>query len=326
MSKIIFAHPFSAALYAYFSDQIGAERSHTRSVATHTYYRTLYGNGFRRHLELALTFLLLYDHVTVAPADNHWPKSKLSPDDGSHIVELGLHSDWRDFSSGDYGMRRAYIADLLNDSSVQSILRGRLRLPRRSWELVVEYALYEERISARTRTPILCSAGRRELIEALVRVQKPSLHPTFLLPHSTDFLEQHIRIVGLALAPRSFEQLFDAKPNEAVRKYGRAIVKAAHKWDADNRESRRAVALAALEAIETEAANNLFAGLLRWSGSILRFVHEPLFAGTAAGAAILVEKFGTTPNWCEFKGSIDKAISKGEAVRCFKAIVEDADR
>ncbi len=43
MTRIILAHPYSAALYAYFSDQIGGDWSHIRLAHSLNYYRALYG-------------------------------------------------------------------------------------------------------------------------------------------------------------------------------------------------------------------------------------------------------------------------------------------
>lgn len=325
MSKIILAHPYSAALYAYFSDEIGGDSSHTRVARSHSYYRTLYGNGYRRNLELALTFLLLYDDVSVAPADNHWPISRLNPGDRKHVAELGLHSDWDDFSSGDYLYRKAYIAELADVPTVQAVLRDKLRLPRHAWSLAIEYALYEEGLSARTRVPILCSPGRRTLISALVQAQKPSLHPQFVLPGSLAFVEQNIRVAGLGLAPKSLEHLMDAKPAKAVRTYGRALVTAVNDASSDQIVTRRTVAAAALEALESEATNELFVGLLRWGGALLRFAQVPVAPVATGLAAYLMESYGTQPNWCEFKGSIDCAVSRSEAIRRFQSVVEEPD-
>lgn len=324
-TEIILAHPYSGAMYAYFSDEIGRDLSHTRIAPGHNYYRTLYGNGYRRNLDLALAFLLLYDDVFVAPADNHWPESRLNPTDPKHIAELGLHSDWNYFSSGDYPHRHTYIADIVAQDRVRNVLRNVLRLPEHAWPLIVEYALYEESLSARKRIPILCSPGRRTLINTLVEVQKRSLHPTFVLPGSAEFVEHHVRLTGLALAPTSLEHLLDAKPDPAVRKYGRALVSAVEQSATNPSLSRRQVAVAALEALHTEATTSLFIGLLRWGSIVLRLAHEPVLATAGSAAAGVTAQLLTSPSWCEFRGNIDKAISKADAVRKFRAVAERED-
>ena len=93
MNSIILSYPYAGALYRYFTNEIADYK--IESPITHPYYKTLYGTNYDQYINLTLSFLLLYDNVWLAPADNHMPKSKIDPDSRGFIEELGLHADRR---------------------------------------------------------------------------------------------------------------------------------------------------------------------------------------------------------------------------------------
>ena len=130
MTRVILAYPYSGALYRYFSDQLGGDWSHSKVAESHSYYKTLYGKESPQNIELALSFLLLHDEVWIAPADNHWPRSRRNPDDSSHVAELGLTADWDDFLRTDHTELRAAVDALMRDPRLQRTLGTTLRLPR----------------------------------------------------------------------------------------------------------------------------------------------------------------------------------------------------
>jgi hypothetical protein len=322
MSRIILAHPYSGALYRFFSDQIGGEWSHSRIVAGHSYYKTLYGRESLPNIELALSFLLLHDEVWVAPADNHWPKSRLNPEDRARVAELGLTADWTDFMNGDYMETRRAIEVLLVDPRLQATLGKVLRLPKKSWSLAINYALYEAGLSARKRIPILCSPGRRQLISTLVEIQRPSLHPLFTPSAEISFVETYRSATGLALAPRTLDDLMDAKPDPSVRKYAKAFTSVVEAAGAKPKMSQKAFAKVALEAISTERVAKCFAGTLNWSAAFLRLTGEPMLGGLSAGASYLAGRGAQAYGWYEFRGSIDRAVTQAQFVRRLEAIVK----
>lgn len=324
-SKVILGHPYSGALYGYFSDQIGGAGSHRRTANNNSYYKTIYGKTTTATVNLSLNFLLLHDEVWVAPADNHWPISRRAPDDSRFHWELGLHADWDDFHGFDYAAAQRYVEELVLDPRVQASLgQNGLKIPRHSWSLVVRYALYEAGLSARKRIPILCSPGRRNLIMALINIQRPSLHPQFVPNSQVSFVERYRTFSGLALAPKSLDDLMDAKPDTSVRKYGSAFVSALVCQHDNSSVSDRDFALAALAAIETERVSKLWSGALKWASNFLRFIHEPILAGGAAATSYFAGLGAEAAGWYEFKGSIDTAISKAELVRRLEEAVERA--
>jgi hypothetical protein len=81
-----------------------------------------------------------------------------------------------------------------------------------------------------------------------------------------------------------------------------------------NSESTKQVALAALEAIETERVSKLFAGGLNWATSFMRLLGQPTLAAGTTGAEYLASRGAEEAGWYEFKGSIDSAISKAALI------------
>lgn len=323
MTKVILAYPYSGAAYRYFSDEIGESSSHSRIAESHSYYKTLYGQESVRNVELTLCFLLLHDEVWIAPADNHWPRSKVNPDDRGYVAELGLHADWDDFMNLDNVESREGIAALLADPRLQGTLGKSLRLPRHSWSLAVEYALYEASLSAKKRIPILCSPGRRQLITTLVEVQKPSLHPVFFSSAQTNFVETYCSLSGLALKPRSLDDLMDAKPDKNVRKYAKAFMSAAEVESMNSGTTRQSLAKAALEAIETERIASLFSGVLNWSATFLRLMQLPGLASAVSVGSYLANRGADQAGWYEFRGSIDNAITRAAFIRRLQQAAKD---
>ncbi|GBG15694.1 uncharacterized protein NMK_3305 [Novimethylophilus kurashikiensis] len=291
----------------------------------HPYYNTLYGADDYQHRDLALCFLMLYDNVWLAPADNHMPRSRTSPHDKKHIAELGLHADWDDFHPKDYQAHHQYIQFLTKQSSVATLLGGRLRIPKENWDQVIEYALYEASLSARKRIPILCSPGRRALISTLVQIQAPSLHPLFSPNSEVKFVDTYRAVTGLALAPKSLDHLMDAKPDKAVRKYGQALIDAAQNSNQMILINEKSIAIAALEAINTEEVSNLYAGRLNWAATFLRMLHQPAAALAMSFGSHLASSGADVAGWYEFQGSIDQAIDKKEFIRKLELIAYSPD-
>lgn len=313
MSRILLAFPYSSALYKYFDVQ--RNPSYGSRADGSSYYKTLYGNNPESHLNLALAFLLMYDEVWIAPADSAWPTSKISPDNSKFIAELGLHSDWEDFSRFNSHENREYLNFLVNHSSVTELLGKQFKIAKGNWHQIIQYALYDASLSATKRIPILCSEGRRHLISTLINIQAPSLHPLFSSTKQVQFVEVYTSLTGLALAPKNLDDLMDAKPDAAVRKYGNAFVKATNNASNLADVGALSVAKAALEAIETERVSNLFSGVLNWSAMFFKLLQQPVLAAGTAGASYLVTAGADETGWFEFKGSINSAIEKADLIR-----------
>lgn len=310
MSKIILAHPFSGAIYSYFSDQMGGGAPETKALArNHSYYRTLYGKNYASNVDLALCFLLMYEEVWVAPADNYWPDSSIDPDNRAYIPELGLHADWNDFHKSTSGTDGRFVDNLLGEPRLQAVLRA-MKIPQSYWNLLVQYALYEANLSARTRVPILCSPGRRTLISVLIDIQQPSLHPQFTGKQEVQFVDIYRQHVGLALAPKSLDHLLKIKRNPAVRKYGDAFLAVAEESYNNDLSTETSMAEAILNAMDSEATASMCSGVLNWGAKLIKFVGAP--AGLPLAFSLgskLADGRKDAAGWYEFGGSIEREIS-----------------
>lgn len=79
--KVLISHPFSGALYAFFTEHLAEYRTRPPGPREpHPYYRTLFGDRFPEYQEVALTLALLFDEIVIVPADSHLP-----PDDTTRI-------------------------------------------------------------------------------------------------------------------------------------------------------------------------------------------------------------------------------------------------
>ena len=321
LPNVILGHPYSGALYAYFSDELGGEWSHTRIARTNGYYRTLYGNNYRTYSELALTFLLLYDHVWITPADNHMPRSRVDPGNRSYIAELGLHADFDDYNRVPYLEQQRHIDRYFQDPRVRYLLLKVLRVPAQSVKLVLDSAVYEAWLSARTRVPLLCSRGRRALIERLVTIDRPSLHPVLANQKKVTFVQSYRELTGMALLPKSLDALMDAKSDQAVRAYGSEFLRIALREESSFSDVD-AFRMAALvqEAIETESVANLFAGSLKWAARFFRLTTQTPLSVLASMGALAADKIGHRAGWYEFAGSVNRAIDKANLMQRLREI------
>jgi hypothetical protein len=321
MTEIILGHPYSGALLGYFSDEIGGPDSHTRAIGHHPYYKTLFGANYHQHVELALNFLLQYDALWITPADTFMPQSKREPDNRNFVPELGLHTEWDDYNSFVRGDNNAEIESFLADPGLQQFLAHDLNLPCDAWSQIVSSAVYEAGLSARRRVPLLCSYGRRSLINKLIEINRPAMHPVFAETGGIRFIDSYINVTGLALKPRNIDDLCIAKEDSDVRRYSAkfvAMVKAQAKNGAS--ADRAAVARLLLDAMNTTSIFSRFSGLLEWGA---RFIH--LFEMTHTGGvlatcgAYITHLVASKAGWYEFAGAINKAIDEKQLIKRLEA-------
>ena len=328
MHSVILGHPYSGALYAYVADEMqGPEYSHTRSA--NSYYRTLYGRGFAEYIELSLTFLLLYDQVWLAPADNPMPPRaeesgyNVIPQLGVYFVNEELPEAHRAFDE-----RQRHIARYLEDRRLQYLLSDVLKLPRSSWHQILDSTIQEASLSAHKRLALLCSRGRRAVIQRLIAIDKPSLHPLFPDPHTVNFVESYRSFTAMALRPHGLDDLMEVKFDRAVRAYGSGFLDVALK-DARDATSMDVERLKQLirEAMDTQVLSRRFAGRLEWAARIFHLAHlahlvpeisgAAVFAGhvAAEAGAHLLKKSSERAAWYEFRGAIDKAVGHAQLLR-----------
>lgn len=311
MNEVILGHPFSGALYAYFADELQGRYSHTQSSSS--YYKTLYGAEYEKYVELSLNFLLLYRSAWLTLADNPLPLTPLMPDDRSEIPELGLRIGYYDAEKSgiSYAEHQAKLSRLAEEPKVIHLLGCTLKIPRHAWNLILDSAVYEASLSAHKRIPLLCSLGRRSLIQRLVEIDRPSLHPLLPELHHVQFIESYRQLTGLALRPRNLDDLVAIKFDPNVRRYGDTFIEIAHS-DAQSHgpATPQRVAQLVKEAIDTEAISKRFAGGLNWLGKVLRIVHEPILAGTAQVGGQLAQYSSDQTGWYAFSGEVDKAVTQ----------------
>jgi hypothetical protein len=326
MADVVLGHPYSGALYAYFSDQIGGDEwSHTRVAQSHSYYRTLYGNGYQSYIELALTFLLLYDHVWIVGADNHMPTSRVASDNRLFIPELGLHTHWDNGPLIPHTERERHITRYLADGKLQHLLSTILKVPASSWQFIVDSAAYEAALSSHKRLPLLCSRGRRAVIERLIAIDAPAMHPVFAGQNKATFVQTYSEITGLALRPKSLDDLMVAKPDPTVRAYGSRFLDAALTVGVVDKTR---VAELILEAMDNESTLRLFSGRLKWVSRLFGFGHPhhiPISAIANAGS-FAASHFADASRWYEFSGSIDHAVERADFIKRVTAAAQPASR
>jgi hypothetical protein len=251
----------------------------------------------------------MYEEVWMTPADNDWPESNIDPDGRAFIPELGLHADWDDFRQSTSGVDGRFVDTMLAEPRLQAILRA-MKIPERTWHILVASALYEANLSARTRVPILCSPGRRALITTLIDIQQPSLHPQFTGKPEVEFVDIYRQHTGLALAPKSLDHLMEVKRNPAVRRYGDAFLAAAEASYGNELSTEASMAEAILSAMDSEATASMYSGQLNWGATLTRLAKMPLVSPVLSLGSWIYEKKKDAAGWYEFRGSIEREISR----------------
>lgn len=321
MTAVILGHPYSGSLYAYFNDDLQEPGSSRERADGNSYYKLVYGKRFAELRELALTFLMLYDKVWLIPADNPLPESSLAPGVREHIPELGLHFDDDLFQRCmDSYFGKAYDV-YLSDPAIRKILGAIMRIPKHSWSHVLRTAQYESLLSVKERCPLLCSFSERLLIERMLEIDKPSLHPQMPSEHNVEFIQNYREIRGMALAPRTSDQLMLAKPDKQVRSYAKNFLDVAMSAGDDDIMDKRRVAMLLREARETERVSKHSGGVLNWAGSFFRAIHEPVTASLIGAGGVAANYFGDQAGWYNFNGSIDRAISESESDAMIDSII-----
>jgi hypothetical protein len=234
------------------------------------------------------------------------PSSRSSRSRDGFIEELGLHADWEDFRE-DYNERQGHLDRYLADPPLRDIL-GSLKIPELAWRQIVDSAVYEADFSARQRSPVICSVGRKLLIQRLVEIDAPAMRPTFSGVNERRFVDFYSQDAGLALRPKSLEKLMEVKQDADVRKYGGHFIEVVTALPSDELMSRRRVRQLVRQAIDTKSVASLFSGALRWGGRVLGLAHSPLALVATAGS-YLAARHASSSSWYEFSGSVDHAVS-----------------
>ena len=314
MSKIILGHPYSGALYAYIADQTQGASGHTKAVGSHPYYTTLYGRNYAKYIDRALMFTLVYDEVYLTPADNPWPKSKLSSSDAVHI-ELGLHADWEDYKPL-FNDTSGHVHRYLVDPVISALLNQNLKIPESVQKMVMSSILYEYNLSRELRCPVICSPGRRQVLQRLVEIDKPAIQATAVGDAHIAATDAYLGATGLLLSPTSLDNLIEIKPDKNVRAYGGDLLSALTDLQTTpTAELKVKLLTMARDAIEQETIGRHASGLLGWLGTLLRIVGLPHLAIVPAAGAKLADYQADRASWYAFSGEVRKAETKAILVR-----------
>lgn len=314
MSKIILGYPFSGALHGYLSDQIAKEHAHTNIIGKHGYYTTLYGKTYKDFVEKSLMFSLIYDEIFVTPADNHWPESKSTESRDFH-PELGLHAEW-DAYTDLFNDKDGMVTHYLNDRTIKEILTNGFRIPLPYQKMVLSSILYELNLSRKHRCPILCSNGRKRIIERLIEIDRPAIHPSTIAQDKIEVVTDYMNVTGLLLSPSSLENLIDVKPDAKVRDYAKTFLVMLERYQGSpSKLNKLAVLDLARDAIEQEKVSKLVSGLMNWLSTLLRLVGATPVSMAAKGGSFVANWVADDAKWYAFAGEIKKAETKALLVR-----------
>lgn len=321
MSKVILGHPYSGALYGYISDQMSPQYAHTNSIGRHDYYTTLYGKNYKKYVDLALMLSLIYDNVYLTPADNHWPESPTSKTHGVH-PELGFHAEWATYSSL-FSDTNGRVQSYLNDKQIKTILTKKFRIPESSQLMIVSSILYELNLSRLHRCPIICSFGRKTVIERIIEIDKPAIHPTVLNSYKVELINDYMSVTGLFLAPTNLEDLIRVKPEHEVRDYAKKYLNMLENFQKSPTISNKLLLLdLAKNAIEQQKISNLISGLFNWASSLFRLINCTPASVVSKGGSMIATWSADNAEWYEFSGVISKATNKAALIKN----IEDMER
>lgn len=326
--QIYLGHPYSGALYAYFDTVIDESRPFGHRGTYHSYYSTLYGKTPQKYLEIALTLLMLYDEVWLSHADFAAPSSKVLPESSEYIHELGLHLDRQGRRAfDDLSLERERFSRYLHDPEIQKLF-SRAKIPdKHVRSQILVSAMHEADISAKKRIPLACSVWRRALINRLIDIDRPSLHPILPDLRQLKFLDVFRDCTGLALAPKTIDQLMLAKPDKDVRQYSRQFLDfTMRSRDEINDGDEAAMAQLILDALNTEKISRHYAGHLKWAGVLFRLADIKTGSAISGLGSAIANHWADRSSWVQITGSIDRAISIAESERRAQMIINRAGR
>ena len=325
MNRIILGYPFSGALHAYISDQLMGKDSHTKAIGRHPYYTTLYGRDYKKHIEQTLMFSLLYDEIYFTPADNVWPESALT-DSREHHPELGLRADWESYGrlfNDDSGI----VSNYLEDTEIKKLLGEVFRIPKDSWKMVMSSILFEYFLSRELRCPIMCSYGRRKVLERLVEIDRPSLHPSAMQQAKIEVVGNYLDITGLLLAPGNIDNFIKLKGDKHIREYSNSFLNMLGEFQARPGEQvRERLVTLMSDAMETESISQQVVGLMSWAGKLMRIVglHQLSFLPSAGSLA--ANHISDGARWYSLADEVKRFESKSQLMKNLRSEQEHFKR
>lgn len=298
---IVLSHPFSGALYAFFTEKATGEK--VPKKIGHPYYQTLYGKNHYETRDLALTQLLMYEKVFIVPADNHMPEIKKHSSGGKYENnELGLFTDW-DYHQRAQAEIEAQIELDQQDSVISRILA---KVPLYSKRQILRDARLEVALANKFKCPILAGSGRNAIIKRLSEIDGNSTPPQFIGAGVVRTTEHYINLASLTFNPTNYDLLYSYKQDRELRLYAdslRKIVSGVGESD----DPRKELLLLMRESMEKNSLTKKASGFLDVTSILLSLagfipVAGPFFSGAelaaTAGGKILDRQARRT--WYEF--------------------------
>jgi hypothetical protein len=310
--KIILSHPFSGSLYAFFTEQIAHA---VDDNPHHPYYRTLYGKNFRELTDLTLTLTLLYRNIIIAPADNHMPDSEQCYDHKSREYanpELGIYSDWGDRDDVIEDIEEKVQKDL-KDGVIQTVLR---RVPQMAQRQILIDTRYEMHLASQHQCPVLCSGGRRRIIQRLVELDAAEKQVDFVAGSSIQMVEEYIDISGLMFNPKSLDALYDLRTDKDLRGYADAFVSVMHNFRVE-KDVRSRLLLLIRESLDKANLADKISGFFDITSTVLNMVGLIPIVGPAvtvgeigaSGVSSIAKRVQRRQEWYQFGPQVQRLLS-----------------
>jgi hypothetical protein len=157
---------------------------------------------------------VIFDDVVLPSADAAFPG------ESGRIPELNIVSDWGPMAHA-YEVYERNKDQLDADPVIRTILR---RVPRDARGMALQNAIADIVLSYEHDAPVICSRGRKALIDRLVALEiVPELQQDATLGQASRRmsidLEDYVTVVGLLFRAENLESLASIKWNERIRNY-----------------------------------------------------------------------------------------------------------
>jgi hypothetical protein len=283
---IVLSHPFSGALYAFFTEQATGEK--VPEKIGHPYYQTLYGKNHYETQDLALTQLLMYEKVFIVPADNHMPEYKNHSSGGKYENnELGLFTDWDEHQKAQDEIEAQIELDQ-QDSVISRILA---KVPLHSKRQILRDARLEVALANKFKCPILAGGGRNTIIKRLFEIDGNFTTPQLVGAGVVRTTEHYINLASLTFKPTNYDLLYSYKQDRELRLYAdslRKIVSGVGESD----DPRKELLLLMRESMENNSLTKKASGFLDVTSILLSLAGFIPVAGPFFSAAALAATAG----------------------------------
>jgi hypothetical protein len=279
-NEAILSYPFSGALYAFLCASQGANYL---TNAQSPYYRTLFGKGYQRMADIAITLSILYDRIVMPRVDIPLPDYETHEVGGIyHHEDLGITCynmrATKDFP--DYAETSQIAIRDLEDSVVQKAL---IKIPPHAKVQILREAHEEIRIALMTQRRVICSTRRRRLILRLLELDYSNASLLVGGEAATRAIQIYRGITGLTFSPNSLDDYHYIKADEGVRSYSRQFTSILHSFN-EEASPRDQLLTAMRTAMNTATCAKKASGIFSCSSSALGVAGLIPVVGSITGA------------------------------------------